>query len=64
MLHNGLGYLLGFWASKLLQLPYADCKAVAVEVGMQNSGLKSTAVSAFCGIACYGGAERYFLLSA
>lgn len=39
MLHNGLGYLLGFWASKLLQLPYADCKAVAVEVGMQNSGL-------------------------
>ncbi|WP_445660571.1 bile acid:sodium symporter family protein [Acinetobacter sp. F16] len=38
-LHNGLGYLLGFWASRLFKLPYADCKAVAVEVGMQNSGL-------------------------
>ncbi len=39
MLHNGLGYLLGFWASRLFRLPYADCKAVAIEVGMQNSGL-------------------------
>ena len=39
MLHNGLGYLLGFWASRFFKLPYADCKAVAIEVGMQNSGL-------------------------
>ncbi|WP_173911886.1 bile acid:sodium symporter family protein [Acinetobacter sp. Marseille-Q1618] len=39
ILHNGLGYLLGFWASRFFQLPYADSKAVAIEVGMQNSGL-------------------------
>ncbi len=39
MLHNGLGYLLGFWASRLFKLPYADSKAVAIEVGMQNPGL-------------------------
>lgn len=39
ILHNGLGYLLGFWASRFFKLPYADCKAVAIEVGMQNSGL-------------------------
>lgn len=39
ILHNGLGYLLGFWASRLFKLPYADSKAVAIEVGMQNSGL-------------------------
>lgn len=39
MLHNVLGYLLGFGASRLFKLPYADCKAVAIEVGMQNSGL-------------------------
>ena len=39
ILHNGLGYLFGFWASRLFQLPYADSKAVAIEVGMQNSGL-------------------------
>lgn len=39
ILHNGLGYLLGFWASRFFQQPYADSKAVAIEVGMQNSGL-------------------------
>lgn len=38
-LHNGLGYLLGFWASRFFKLPYADRKAIAIEVGMQNSGL-------------------------
>ena len=39
MLHNGLGLLLGFWAGKIFKLPYADCKAISIEVGMQNSGL-------------------------
>lgn len=38
-LHNGLGYLLGFGCSRLFHLNYADSKAVAIEVGMQNSGL-------------------------
>ncbi|MDQ8934345.1 bile acid:sodium symporter family protein [Acinetobacter rudis] len=39
MLHNTLGYLLGFYAARCFKLEYADCKAVSVEVGMQNSGL-------------------------
>jgi len=39
ILHNGLGYLLGFGAARFFKLPYADSKAIAVEVGMQNSGL-------------------------
>lgn len=39
VLHNGLGYLFGYWAGRLLGLPYADNKAIAIEVGMQNSGL-------------------------
>lgn len=39
ILHNGLGYLIGFWAARWFQLPYADSKAVSIEVGMQNSGL-------------------------
>ncbi|MDY2947676.1 bile acid:sodium symporter family protein [Mannheimia varigena] len=38
-LHNGLGYLIGYLASRLFKLPIADSKAVAIEVGMQNSGL-------------------------
>ncbi len=39
MLHNGLGYLFGYWAAKCCNLVYPDRKAVAIEVGMQNSGL-------------------------
>lgn len=39
ILHNGLGYFIGYWAAKLLQLNQADAKAVSIEVGMQNSGL-------------------------
>ena len=39
ILHNALGYLLGFCAAHCFKLNYADCKAVAIEVGMQNSGL-------------------------
>lgn len=39
VLHNGLGYLIGFFTGKVLGLKYADQKAVSIEVGMQNSGL-------------------------
>ena len=42
MLHNALGFLLGFWASRLFKLSYFDSKAVSIEVGMQNSGLGVT----------------------
>ena len=39
VLHNGLGYLIGFLGARLLKLDFRDQKAVAIEVGMQNSGL-------------------------
>lgn len=39
ILHNGLGLLLGYWASRFFRLPEADCRAISIEVGMQNSGL-------------------------
>ncbi|WP_343681898.1 bile acid:sodium symporter family protein [Acinetobacter baylyi] len=39
MLHNGLGFLIGYWASRWLRLSDYDSKAIAIEVGMQNSGL-------------------------
>lgn len=42
MLHNCLGYLLGFIVSKLLRLNNAKCKAISIEVGMQNSGLATS----------------------
>lgn len=42
MLHNVCGYGLGFAIGKALKLDMAKCKAVAIEVGMQNSGLATS----------------------
>ena len=39
VLHNGLGYLLGYGAAKLFRLPTPVARTVSIEVGMQNSGL-------------------------
>ncbi len=39
ILHNGLGYLLGFGSARLCRLPTATKRTTAIEVGMQNSGL-------------------------
>ncbi|TMV93006.1 bile acid:sodium symporter family protein [Thioclava sp. BHET1] len=39
ILHNGLGYLIGFGAARAFGLSLAKRKAIAIEVGMQNSGL-------------------------
>ena len=39
VLHNGLGYLLGYALGKLFHLNVPKCKCLAIEIGMQNSGL-------------------------
>lgn len=39
VLHNGLGLLLGYWLGKLTGMTVYKRKALAIEVGMQNSGL-------------------------
>ena len=39
VLHNLLGFLLGFIVGKALHLKRRKCIAISVEVGMQNSGL-------------------------
>ena len=46
VLHNGIGYLLGFTAAKLTGMSVAKRKAIAVEVGMQNSGLGAALANA------------------
>jgi len=38
-LHNIMGLLGGFYITKLLGFDKKECKTVAIEVGMQNSGL-------------------------
>ncbi|MDI7862408.1 bile acid:sodium symporter family protein [Rhizobiaceae bacterium n13] len=47
VLHNGLGYLLGFTAARAFGLSLAKRKAIAIEVGMQNSGLGAALANAY-----------------
>jgi len=39
LIHNALALNLGYWSSKLACLPERDCRAVSIEVGIQNSAL-------------------------
>lgn len=39
VLHNGSGYLIGYGVAKAFKLPVPSRRTMAVEVGMQNSGL-------------------------
>ncbi|WNJ21604.1 bile acid:sodium symporter family protein [Pontibacter sp. G13] len=41
LVHNLLGYGLGYGICRLLGMPEADCRTISLEVGMQNSGLAS-----------------------
>ena len=38
-LHNALGLLGGYWGGRLLKFDESVCRTLALEVGMQNSGL-------------------------
>lgn len=39
ILHNLLGYGIGFWIGGILRMDVSKKRALAIEVGMQNSGL-------------------------
>jgi BASS family bile acid:Na+ symporter len=39
MLHNAIGYLLGYWLARAARLEEGACRTIAVEVGMQNGGM-------------------------
>ncbi|MDP5169926.1 MAG: bile acid:sodium symporter family protein [Bacteroidia bacterium] len=41
LIHNASGYALGYGACKVLRMDEKDCRTIALEVGMQNSGLAS-----------------------
>ncbi|MBT3543678.1 MAG: bile acid:sodium symporter family protein [Flavobacteriaceae bacterium] len=41
IIHNLMGYLLGYWSCRLLKMKEQDCRTIALEVGMQNGGLAS-----------------------
>lgn len=41
MIHNTMGYLGGYWGSRLFGLDEKSCRTVAIEVGLQNGGMAS-----------------------
>ena len=52
VLHNCCGYGLGFLIGKLIKMPPKKRNAIAIEIGMQNSGMASTlAASCFPSLA-------------
>jgi len=39
IIHNFLGYLLGYWISRLIGLNEKDCRTMSIEVGLKNAGM-------------------------
>lgn len=48
--HNMLGYLIGYLLAKSCHMDLAKAKAVAIEVGMQNSGLATSLAMVHFGV--------------
>jgi BASS family bile acid:Na+ symporter len=45
LLHNGIGYILGYTTGLIAKFSNAKCRTISIEVGMQNAGL-ATVLSA------------------
>jgi BASS family bile acid:Na+ symporter len=60
LLHNVLGYFLGYWSARLLRFHERDCRTIALEVGMQNAGLASGLALAMGKLATAGLAPAIF----
>ena len=41
VMHNFVGYILGYWFARAARLDESSCRTVAFEVGMQNGGMAS-----------------------
>jgi len=41
ILHNTIGYILGYWAARAFRLSERDSRTVSFEVGLQNGGMAS-----------------------
>jgi len=60
LIHNTLGYLIGYWSARLFKLSERDSRTVAIEVGMQNAGLASGIAKEMGKIATVGLASAVF----
>jgi len=41
IIHNFVGYMLGYWGARVARLDESSCRTVAFEVGLQNGGMAS-----------------------
>jgi bile acid:Na+ symporter, BASS family len=39
IIHNIVGYTLGYWGCRLVKMDEKSCRTIALEVGMQNAGM-------------------------
>ena len=60
LIHNLLGYTLGYWSGRLFKMNERDCRTIAIEVGMQNAGLASGLAKAMGKMATVGLAPAVF----
>ena len=60
LIHNLLGYSLGYWSGRLFRMNERDCRTMAIEVGMQNGGLASGIAKEMGKIATVGLAPAIF----
>jgi BASS family bile acid:Na+ symporter len=60
LIHNLFGYFLGYWGGRAFKLPEADCRTIAIEVGMQNAGLATGIARTMGKIATVGLAAAVF----
>ena len=59
LLHNGLGYLLGYGAGKLVGMNTSKKRTISIEVGMQNAGLANESCNYNCPVCIYTGICDY-----
>ena len=60
IMHNSLGYTLGYWISRALGLDTDSCRTVALEVGLQNGGMASGLAGVMGKLATMGLASAVF----
>ncbi len=60
MLHNGAGYLFGYWGARACRLDEQSARTVAIEVGLQNGGMASGLAGAMGKLATVGLASAVF----
>lgn len=39
IIHNFIGYILGYWSARLAGLSERDCRTLSIEVGLKNGGM-------------------------